>query len=224
MNEVPENPPADERAPSGAGLTAGQAMKRDMAELAKLVALFLIIFWSVKTFVLEGYEVQGPSMEPTLTNHERILVFKLPHKLSKLPFMGRFRPIDDGDIVVFESDMENNKRYIKRVIAQGPPANSGNTVEAETRDDGVAPGSVRVLYDHGTIYVNNRRKTEDYLPIEEVYSNDVQDIMLGPGEYYVLGDHRSVSKDSRSFNAIHEGQVVGRAAFRFWPLNKIGFL
>ena len=204
-----------------------QEMKRDVTELIKMVVLFLIVFWGLKAFVIEGYEVQGDSMIPTLEDRERILVFKLPTKLASLPIIGGFHPLNDGDIVVFESTVENNKRYIKRVIAQGPPlATSDNTVDAkEVHKDQASPDSVKVIFDRGSVYVNNRKLDEPYLVSEEQHSPDVREpVYLDAGEYYVLGDHRSVSKDSRSFEAVEESQIIGRAVLRIWPLSSFGLL
>jgi signal peptidase I len=204
-----------------------QEMKRDVTELVKMVVLFLLVFWGLKAFVIEGYEVQGDSMIPTLEDRERILVLKLPTMIADLPFIGGFQPMNDGDIVVFESSVENNKRYIKRIIAQGPPlAESGNTVDArEVHKDQPAPDSVQVIFDKGSVFVNNRRLDEPYLVSEEQHSPDVRDpVYLGAGEYYVLGDHRSVSKDSRSFEAVNESQIIGRAVLRIWPLSSFGLL
>jgi len=205
---------------------APQDMKREVTELVKMVVLFLIVFWGLKAFVIEGYEVQGDSMIPTLEDRERILVFKLPTKLAGLPFIGGFSPLDAGDIVVFDSNVENNKRYIKRVIARGPAQSAGKTVAADAvHQNGTDPDDVKVLFEYGAVYVNNQKIEEPYLVHEEQHSPDLRDpVFLDNGEYYVLGDHRSVSKDSRSFNAVQENQVIGKAGLRIWPLSSFGFL
>jgi signal peptidase I len=140
-----------------------QEAKREFIELLKMALVFLLVFWVMKTFVIEGYEVQGESMFPTLEDRDRILVFKLPHELSKITLFGFIQPFDDSDIIVFEG--EGNKRYVKRVIAHNPRL-SGNRVNAKLMDDAAdSEPIVKVEYDRGVVRVNNWQIDEtQYLP------------------------------------------------------------
>ena len=185
---------------------------------------FLVVFLVLRTYVIEGYEVQGPSMSPSLQNNERILVFKLPHILSKFELFSGIKAIAPGDIVVFNSPGNPRKRYVKRVIALGPPSGSGKTVSAGTEGMSEREGTVSVHFDKGVVYVNNRKLAEDYLHADARVSADTQKLILGPGEFYVLGDNRTVSKDSRSFKAIHDDMIIGKAILRFWPPKKFSLL
>ena len=197
-------------------------IKAEVAELVKMVVWFLVLFFMLKIFVIEGYEVQGPSMEPTLWNNERILVFKLPHRLSRM--LPGYQPIKPGDIVVFERTEDAGKRYVKRVVAEGVPRQNGNTVDAQGREDD-GPSTVSLRIENGKVFVNNRRVEEAYLPVDIEESFDDSDrAELKPGEYYVMGDHRSVSKDSRVFGPVDDEKVIGRAVLRFWPLSRFGLL
>ena len=211
-SQPPESPASDQ----------GE-LKREILDFIKLVVWFLIIFLSLKRFVIEGYEVQGESMEPNLYTSERILVLKLPYELSKIGLFHSINAFHPGDIVVFNSPDTPNKRYVKRVIALGPPAESSKTVAAGSQGDNAENG-VLVQFDHGKVYVNNRVIEEDYLSKDNHTSGDVQKLTLEPGDLYVLGDNRKVSKDSRSFDAIDEKTMIGKAVMRFWPPNRISFL
>ena len=220
MNHI-EQTGTDESQPG-----ASQEVKREIVEFVKMIAWFLILFFVVKTYVVEGYEVLGPSMIPTLKDRERILVFKLPHNLSKLPLLSSINALEEGDIVVFESPVEPGKRYVKRVIAKGLPRRSWNTVEAEDHQArGDAEGAVTVEFDQGKIFVNDRRIDEDYLqPPSRQSREHLGKVLLHAGDYYVLGDNTGVSKDSRSFGPVHDEHVVGKAVLRFWPPNRISLL
>ena len=206
---------------------ASQEVKREIIEFAKMIAWFLVVFFIVKTYVVEGYEVQGPSMQPTLQDRERILVLKLPYILSQFRLFSGIEALKPGNIVVFDSPVEANKRYVKRVIVKGPPAGSGKTVAAKQQGTGDASAGkgLRVIFDRGTVYVNNRRLAEDYLPKNDRSGDErVEEAYLQPGTYYVLGDNRGVSKDSRSFGPIDGSCVTGRAVLCFWPPSRIRFL
>jgi signal peptidase I len=211
-------PPA---APEAAETQEKHELRREIIDFLKLVAWFLVIFLGLKFFVVEGFEVQGESMDPTLANNERILVLKLPHQLSRL---GLFHGLDvkAHDIVVFDSPDGSGKRYVKRVIATGPAA--GSTVHAESKGPADPSSQVLVTYDRGDVFVNNRKIEQDYLTENARVTPEHQDLALGPGDYYVLGDNRPVSKDSRSFKAIHTEAIIGKAVMRFWPLSKISLL
>ncbi len=203
-----------------------QELKREVLDFVKLIVWFLVVFLFLKSYVIEGYEVQGPSMMPTLQNNERILVLKLPHYLSTSGWFGTFSALDEGDIVVFDSPDNPHKRYVKRVIAMGVPRDRDKKVDALAEEDKVWNPSelVNVVYDGGDVYVQNHKIDEDYLTEDARVSTDHDAVQLGPGEFYVLGDNRKVSKDSRSFHAIEDDQIIGKAVLRFWPPHKIGFL
>lgn len=201
-----------------------QTLQREVVDFVKLVVWFLVVFILLRTYVLEGYEIQGDSMTPNLRNNERILVLKLPHMLSQLGPFQSWQAIEPGDIVVFDSPDNPNKRYVKRVLAVGPKASNARTVSAGTNESEPAVKLTHVEFDHGRVYVDNHLVEEDYLNPASKHSSDVQAIDLGPGEYYVLGDNRAVSKDSRSFEEIHDNQIIGKAVLRFWPPQRISLV
>lgn len=203
-----------------------QSVQREAVDFVKLVVWFLVVFILLRTYVLEGYEVQGDSMNPNLVNSERILVLKLPHLLSQFGPFRSWQAIEPGDVVVFDSPDNPNKRYVKRVIAVGPKARASSTAAAAESGAGErhAGGAVHVEFDHGRVYVDNHLIEEGYLNPEAKHSGDAQTLDLGPGEYYVLGDNRPVSKDSRSFEEIHDKQIIGKAVIRFWPPQSISLL
>lgn len=216
-------PPSGESTPETEVRPGKQELKREILDFVKLVAWFLIIFLGLRTYVIEGYEVQGPSMIPTLENNERILVLKLPHILSQWGIFSGITAIEPGDIVVFDSPDTAKKRYVKRVIAMGPKPEHGK-VAADAQGVSDTSDWVQVRFARGQVYVNNQVLPEEYLTEDARHSSENQTLPLGPGQFYVLGDNRRVSKDSRSFQAINDDVVIGRAVLRFWPPGKISFL
>ena len=199
--------------------------KRETFQFLKVVGAVVVCIVMLKAFVIESCPVHGPSMLPLLHENERILVLKLPTVLSRLPGCEWMDPIAPNDLAVFKSVDEVNKHYIKRVVAAGPSRTAAHAVNASAVDaQGHSPDAVNVKFQFGKVYVNNQVITEDYVVEEERNSPMEHEAWLEAGEYYALGDHRSVSKDSRRFGPVKHEQLIGRAFFRFWPLDKLGFL
>jgi signal peptidase I len=158
------------------------------------------IFFAVGTaimivvFLYQPVKVEGTSMLPELRDQERIFVNK---------FVYRIEHIHRKDIVVFWYPKDRSKSYIKRII--GMP---GETVE---------------ILD-GSVYVNDKLLEEPYVDSRFEDHRDYPPIFVEPGYYYVLGDHRNQSNDSRMWGLVPEGYIYGKAVFRYWPVNKIGSL
>ncbi len=201
----------------------GDSVLSEIFAFIKLLLLFIFCVWFIHSFVIEGYEVWGPSMRGTLNEGDRILVFKLPCVLRKFPLLPERWKIHEGDIIVFEGKGEDDRRYVKRVIAMVPSDLSSRIVSASENTSYEVPQK-KVEYSKNRVYVNNNLIEESYLDSNFKNSDEEDIVFLHPGEYYVLGDNRRISKDSRYFGPITEDQIVGKAVFRFWPLNKIGWL
>jgi len=156
----------------------------------------LVISVAISAFVIiflyQPVKVEGVSMMPGLDDQERIFVNK---------FVYRLEPIERGDIVVFKYPPDPSKSYIKRVI-------------------GVAGD--RIVIDSGRVYVNGDRLSEDYVPAEYIDQRSFPEVVVPPDSYYVLGDHRSMSSDSREFGPVKDTFIYGKAVFGYWPMDKLG--
>ncbi len=144
------------------------------------------------TFVAQAFRVQGTSMEPLLADGERIVVNK---------FIYRFQPVERGDVVVFWYPRDPSVSFIKRVVAL-----PGDTVEIRS----------------GWLVVNGVTQREPYLRGGYRDEDTFPATDVPKGYYFVLGDHRRSSNDSRSWGDVPERYIYGRAVFRFWPLSRVG--
>lgn len=145
-------------------------------------------------FLYQPVKVEGTSMMPSLADQERIFVNK---------FVYRLEPIERGDIIVFRYPRDPSKSFIKRVI-------------------GLAGDHVRIA--EGQVFVNGEAIDEDYVP--EIYADtrSYPEIVVPPHSYFVLGDHRTMSNDSRDFGAVDSSFIFGKAVFGYWPMEKMGRL
>ncbi len=147
-------------------------------------------------FIYQPVKVEGTSMMPVLTNNERIFINKFTYRFGA-------GNIDRGDLVVFFFPLDRSKSYIKRII--GIP---GDTVQI----------------DNGTVYVNGQQLNEPYVP-DEYRDRQSQPALTVPSEhYFVLGDHRTSSNDSRAWGTVERKDIYGKAVFVYWPLEKMGRL
>lgn len=173
---------------------------RNLLEWVAVIVGAVLVALLIKTFVVQAFRIPSESMVPTLEIGDRVLVNKLSYDAHGL---------NRGDVVVFErppglpSGPDDPKDLIKRVI--GLP---GDTVVA--RD--------------GSIYIDDQRLDEPYLPENiATYNLDVP-VTIPEGEVWVMGDNRTNSEDSRVFGPIDDDSIVGRAFMIMWPPGRIGAL
>jgi signal peptidase I len=171
---------------------------RNGFEWVVIIVVALLVALAIKTFLFQAFYIPSESMEPTLKPGDRVLVNKLSYQLH---------PIHRGDIVVFkrppgEAGDPTIKDLIKRVI--GLP---GDTIEQR----------------NGRVFINNRELDEPYLPPDTI-TTTLPSHVVAPGQYFVMGDNRINSKDSRFIGAIPGSLIVGRAFVRVWPLSSVGLL
>ncbi|HWE64039.1 MAG TPA: signal peptidase I [Chloroflexota bacterium] len=165
-----------------------------MVELIETLAITVILFLIARAS-LQPFTVQGQSMEPTLHNHEFILVEKVTYW-----FHGPQR----GDIVVFKYPDDPTQDYIKRVIG--------------------LPGD-HVVIQNGGVYVNGARLSEKYIAAPPDYAGCTYcDVVVPKGDLYVLGDNRDNSSDSHEWGLLPRGNVIGRAILAYWPLPDLTIL
>ena len=145
-------------------------------------------------FLYQPVKVEGTSMAPLLSDQERIFINK---------FVYRFEPIERDDVVVFWYPLDRSKSFIKRVI--GLP---GETVEIR----------------QGLVYVNGRTLAEPYVPPQYEDMSDFGPIRVPMDSYFVMGDHRISSNDSRVFGPVASRYIYGRAVFAYWPVEHFGSL
>lgn len=159
-----------------------------------MISVVLAIF--VILFIYQPVKVEGTSMMPTLDDQERIFINKFVYRFH-------FGNIERGDTVVFWFPGDPTKSYIKRVIGM--------------------PGD-RVEVVDGKVIVNGEALVENYVPPEYRDQSEMPERVVPPGEYFVLGDHRSSSNDSRAWGMVPRRYIYGKAVFIYWPLDKIGLL
>ncbi|MDP9039544.1 MAG: signal peptidase I [Acidobacteriota bacterium] len=143
-------------------------------------------------FLYQPVRVEGTSMLPMLEDQDRLFINKLAYRVGD---------IHQGDVVVFQYPRDHTKSYIKRVIA--------------------LPGDV-LRIDHGRVYVNGNRLKEPYLPDRFSDDRSQPEMVLGVHKYFLMGDHRSISSDSRDFGPVDRELIYGKAAFVYWPMEQVG--
>jgi signal peptidase I len=189
----------------------GSFLRETLQALLLAIGIFLALQATVRNF-----RVEGSSMEPTLYHGQYLVVNKMRYLripigrlLARLPFSpfprdAVWEPFSGprpGDVVVFHHPRDSRRDLVKRVIA-GP----GDTVEIR----------------QGHVYVNGRLLHEPYVKRRENFT--MPPISLGRDEYFVLGDNRPVSSDSRSWGPLPRSAIIGKAWFTYWPPSGIGLI
>jgi signal peptidase I len=155
--------------------------------------LSVLIATLIILFLYRPVKVEGTSMMPSLYDQERLFINQFSYKFGG--------DIHRGDTVVFWFPGDTTKSYIKRVI--GIPGDNINIKE-------------------GTVYLNGRQLLEPYVPDAFRDTMSTSTVHVPTGEYFVLGDHRSSSNDSRVWGFVPRSYIYGKAVFVFWPMERLG--
>jgi signal peptidase I len=201
---APENPATGSSSSLAAGGTilvttaerssAAHSLRNEIRVWTRDLLIAIGLALVIIVFLYQPVKVEGTSMAPLLSDQERIFINK---------FVYRFEPIHRGDVVVFWYPLDRTKSFIKRVIAL-----PGETVEIR----------------QGTVYVNGRPISEPYVPRQYEDLSDFGPEPVPMDDYFVMGDHRISSNDSRVFGPVASRYIYGRAVFAYWPVDHFGSL
>jgi signal peptidase I len=144
------------------------------------------------TFLYQPVRVEGTSMLPQLEDRDRLFINKFVYRISS---------VERQDVVVFRYPRDPEKSYIKRVIG--------------------LPGD-HIWIDHGVVWLNGKQQEENYVPNEYRDSRSMDEIVVPADCYFMMGDHRSISSDSREFGPVEHSLIYGKAVFVYWPTKDAG--
>src|SRR6202046_367692 len=169
-------------------------LRHELRSWTRDLAVALGLALFIIIFLYQPVKVEGTSMAPLLSDQERIFINK---------FVYRFEPIERGDVVVFWYPLDRSKSFIKRVV--GLP---GEMVEIRS----------------GHVYVNDRELPDQYVPGEYLDGSNYGPHRVPDDSYFVMGDHRDSSNDSRVFGPVPRQFIYGKAVFAYWPVGHFGSL
>jgi len=162
--------------------------KDELVAWFKTLASAAVYATLIVTFGFQVARVEGQSMAPTLADQDRLIVNKLAYRLG---------PPRRGDIVMLYYPINPDKSFVKRVIAE----------EGE---------DVRIV--DGTVYVNDVPMADDFVPEEFRSHDDYAPTRIPDGYYFVMGDHRNNSSDSRHWGMVPKKYIIGKVQLRWWPI------
>jgi signal peptidase I len=197
MGSIPENLAAPETPSSADANAVTQAVTHE--SVGGGISLWirdLLISAAVSIliilFLYQPVRVEGTSMLPRLEDHDRLFINKFVYHITS---------IERGDVVVFHYPRDPEKSYIKRVIA--------------------LPGD-RLRIDHGQVWLNGKQLSENYVPNIYRDTRSYTETVIPDDCYFVMGDHRSISSDSREFGVVERDLIYGKAVFIYWPAKDMG--
>lgn len=192
QDEGNNRPGGEPTGPAKAGHGESGRVKGVMHSWLRDLVVSVVVSAFIIIFLYQPVRVEGTSMLPMLEDQDRLFINKLAYRVGE---------IHRGDVVVFLYPRDHEKSYIKRVIA--------------------LPGDA-LRIDHGLVYVNGSRVKEPYVPNRFSDDRSQPEMTVPPHEYFVMGDHRSISSDSRDFGPVDRELIYGKAAFVYWPMDQAG--
>ncbi len=164
-------------------------------EVIQIVVIAALIIWPIRAYLVKPFYVRGASMEPTFSDKQYFLIDEITY---------RFHEPKRGDVVVFKYPLNTDEFFIKRIVGM--------------------PGD-RISVANGKVIISNAERSDGVILDEEytafAHTSGNEDITLNPDEYFVMGDNRSASLDSRNFGPVNEQFLVGKVWLRGWPLDMI---
>jgi signal peptidase I len=166
----------------------------DVRSWARDLGLSVLVSAFIIVFLYQPVRVEGTSMLPNLEDHDRLFINKLAFRVGE---------VEHGDVVVFQYPRDHTKSYIKRVIG--------------------LPGD-RVAIREGQVFLNGKALDESYVPARFGDDRSLPEMTIPDNQFFVMGDHRSISSDSREFGPVDRELIYGKASFVYWPMDQAGIV